>query len=144
MLSLLAVLLTSTTARADERGADPPEPALTSPASPPAPPPCRPGVACSPGQVVQAELVALSPADAREALLAVRLLDETELDLSAARDREAQLRASLAACEGRDECPPVATPEGWGERWLGRAGWLLSGVAVGMGVGLGMAVWAGR
>jgi hypothetical protein len=86
--------------------------------------------------VVQAELVALAPADAREALLALRLLDETELDLSAARDREAQLRASLAACEGRDECPALPAPEGWGERWLGRAGWLLSGVAVGIVTGL--------
>jgi hypothetical protein len=88
--------------------------------------------------------VALAPADAREALLALRLLDETELDLSAARDREAQLRASLASCGQREECPPVAAPEGWGERWLGRAGWLLSGVAVGMGVGLGMALVAER
>ena len=110
----------------------------------PGPAPCLPGRACQPGAVVQAELVALDPQDARDALLAIRLLDQVELDLDAARDREAQLRASLASCGQRDECPPVATPEGWGERWLGRAGWLLSGVAVGMGVGLATSLVWGR
>jgi len=144
MLSLLAVLLTSTTARADERGADPPEPALTSPASLPALPPCRPGVACQPGAVVSVELVAISPADAREALLAVRLLDQVELDLDAAQDREAQLAQRLAVCVGEAPDCPAVEPEGWGERWLSRAGWLLSGVAIGLGVGMWMAVWAGR
>jgi len=92
-------------------------------------------------------LVALSPTDAREALLAVRLLDQVELDLDASRDLTAQLQAQLATCRGAAEepdCPAVEPAEGWGELWLGRAGWLLSGVAIGLGVGMWMAVWAGR
>jgi hypothetical protein len=103
-------------------------------------------VACQPGAVVSVELVAISPADAREALPAVRLLDQVELDLDDARDREAALAQRLAVCVGAGEEPdcPVVEAEGWGERWLGRAGWLLSGVAVGMGVGLAVSVWAGR
>jgi len=83
-------------------------------------------------------LVALAPADAREALLAVRLLDQVELDLDAARDREAQLAQRLAVCVGEGQEPdcPAVEPEPWGERWLSRAGWLLSGVAVGMVVAM--------
>lgn len=89
--------------------------------------------------------VALSPADAREALLAVRLLPEVEADLSASQDREAQLAQRLAVYVGEaPDCPVVEPRESWGERWLGRAGWLLSGVAVGMGVGLGMSLLASR
>lgn len=91
--------------------------------------------------------VALSPADAREALLAVRLLDQVELDLDASQDREAQLAQRLAVCVGSAEepdCPAVEPAESWGERWLGRAGWLLSGVAVGMGLGLATSLVWGR
>jgi hypothetical protein len=97
--------------------------------------------------VVRVVSVALSPADAREALLAVRLLDQVELDLDASQDREAQLAQRLAVCVGSAEepdCTAVEPAESWGERWLGRAGWLLSGVALGMGLGLGMMAWAGR
>jgi len=92
-------------------------------------------------------LVALDPADARETLLALRLLDETELDLRAAQDREAQLAQRLAVCAGdrqEPDCPAADPGEGWGERWLGRAGWLLSGVAVGMGLGLATSLLWGR
>ena len=67
-----------------------------------------------------------------------------ELELDAARDREAQLAQRLAVCVGEAPDCPAVEAEGWGERWLGRAGWLLSGVAVGMGVGLAVSVWAGR
>jgi hypothetical protein len=91
------------------------------------------------GSVVRVVSVALSPADAREALLAVRLLDQVELDLDASQDREAQLAQRLAVCVGSAEepdCPAVDPGESWGERWLGRAGWLLSGVAVGLVAGL--------
>ena len=92
------------------------------------------------------ELVAISPADAREALLAVRLLGDLELDLDAAQDREAQLAQRLAVCVGEREEPdcPAVEAEGWGERWLGRAGWLLSGVAIGMGLGLTVSLLSSR
>ena len=93
---------------------------------------------------MSAELVAISTAEAREALIAVRLLDQAELDLDEARAREAQLQAQLATCRCAEPDCPAVEPESWAERWLGRSGWLLSGVAIGMGVGLGMAVWAWR
>jgi hypothetical protein len=127
------------TSSADERGVDPPEPSPASDLSPPARPDCRPGLLCPVGSVVRVVSVALSPADAREALLAVRLLPEVEADLSASQDREAQLAQRLAVCVGEGEeqdCPEVEPAESWGERWLGRAGWLLSGVAVGLVAGL--------
>lgn len=142
-MPLLGLTLPTTTTSADDRGVDPPEPspAPISEASPPASRDCRPGVACSPGSVVSAALVAISPGDAREALVALQRLGDLEEDLGTARDREAELQSSLAACRGAEpDCPAVDVP-GWGDVWLGRAGWLMSGVAIGLGVGLWMAVW---
>ncbi len=104
-------------------------------------PDCRPGRLCPPGSVVSSELVGISPADAREALLALRLLPDVEADLLACRTAGAERAAALVDCRARTERMAPAAPSAL-ETWLGRAGWLLSGVAVGLAVGVVVAVSA--
>lgn len=113
-------------------------------------PPCRPGMACPTGAVVQEPLVALTPADARLAVRCALDLPDLRLDLARAGDRAAaaeserdvlRMRMASAPAAGATPAARQASGPGW---WSG-LGWGLVGGAVGLAaVEVAIIVWAGR
>ena len=146
LLSLMLSLLVALPALA-QSGTDPVEPeAATSLDLPPAAP-CRPPALCQPGQVISKTLQALSPADAREALLAVRLLSDLEVDLRASDDAQAELHFQLTQCRGDVAagvgCPTVTArppPTEWGTL----VAWGAGGVVVGIVSGVALVLALGQ
>jgi len=140
LLSPLLLLLAGP-ALAQSSGTDPPE-------EPQAALPCRPPALCQPGQTVAETLQALSPTDAREALLSVRLLGDLEADLQASDDARAELQLQLTRCRGDAAagvgCPPVPPARPPPADWTVRALWGAGGVVVGLVGGVVMALTVGR
>jgi hypothetical protein len=79
---------------------------------------------------VTSSLVALSPDDARDALLAVRLLEISRDGQVALQDRLTALDEQLRACEGRtcNPCLQVAPVEV--DLWPTRLRWMAGGAGV--------------
>jgi len=103
---------------------------------------------------VGAPLVALHPDDAREALLAVRLLDDFQAALQLCTAEQARLGLDLEHCrtevaagaarltgaaggEGLQTPQPVARP------WREAAPWLLGGLAAGLAAGVALTLALG-
>jgi len=143
LLSPLLLLLAGP-ALAQSSGTDPPEePQAVTPL------PCLPPALCLPGQLVTEPLQALTPADAREALLAVRLLGDLEADLQASDDARAELQLQLTRCRGDVAagvgCPVATVVRPPPADWTARALWGVGGVVVGIvgGVVLALSLSAG-
>lgn len=101
-----------------------------------------------------AALVALSPDDARDALVAVRLLDDVQLDLELCADTRAQLGLDLQRCRAAAAAAGPAdpgasagtgnwTPPPGGLAWREAAVWLLSGLAAGLVAGVSVTLALG-
>lgn len=159
--SVLACLLLTSTAWADGRVE------LSSPLSS-SPPPCLPGQTCLPGALVGSRLVALSPEDAREALVTLRLLDDAEALQTRCAEELAEVRAELRVLQ----VVPVVVAEGGGgtqgpsavaadpiaggaaaaaeivsgvggSTWSTRLAWGFGGCALGVLLGSAVVIWAG-
>jgi len=96
--------------------------------------------------------VALHPDDARDALVAVRLLDDVQLDLELCSDTRAQLglelqRCRSAAADAGAAAPGATAGEGnWTPHpaaWREAAVWLLSGLAAGLAAGAALTLVLG-
>lgn len=92
--------------------------------------------------------MALHPDDAREALLAIRLLDDFRADLQLCADERARLGLDLERCQaaatatGGDAPGPSGegdwTPRPAGLAWREAAAWSLGGLAVGLAAGVAL------
>jgi len=106
------------------------------------------------GQAVGAPLVALHPDDAREALLAVRLLDDFQADLQLCTDEKARLGLDLEHCRvaaaaagaslsGADSGEGFQTPRPAELSWCEAAAWSLGGLAAGLAAGVALTLALG-